>query len=167
MENKANQDRLTDESELNRLIRENEKRFRQIVRYMPVMIWVFDTRGALVFWNNESEKITGYSAAEMVGDSTRLAKICTESEGPECVGIDASEPVGKITSGEMDIICKDQTRKTISWSNVRREFPIPEWYSWILAVDVTERKKAENINRALFQISNAVNQTRNLDELYG
>ncbi len=167
MKNRANQDRLTDESELNSLIKENEKRFRQIVRYMPVMIWVFDTHGALVFWNNESETITGYSAAEMVGDSTGLKKICTDRDESDCVGIDASEPIGKITRGEMAILCKDETRKTISWSRVRREFPISDWYSWILAVDVTERQKAENINRALFQISNAVNQAHNLDELYG
>ncbi len=163
----ANQDSLMDESELYSLIKENEKRFRQIVKYMPVMIWVFDARGVLVFWNNESENITGFSSAEMVGAGSGLAKICTDSDGPNCVGIDTSKPIGQITRGEMHIICKDETRKTISWSNVRRAFPIPDWHSWILAMDVTEHKKAENINRALFQISNAVNQTRNLDELYG
>ena len=161
---------LPDESELYSLIQENQKRFRRIVRYMPVMIWVFDDRGKLVFWNCESERITGYTAKEMVGATDGLSKICAENGGSDSGGMKPPgilAPDGETSRGEMDICCRNGNRKTISWSKVRRTFPVPGWHSWMIAVDVTERRKAENTNRALFQISNAVNQTRNLHEFYG
>ena len=142
---------LMDESERYYLIQENEKHFRQIVRHMPVMFWVFDDQGKLVFWNRESERITGFAEQAVVGSAEGLKKLWPEGEEPDWVGTDAPqslEPAGQTARGEMDILCRDGSRKTISWSRVRRTFQVSGWHSWIIAVDVTEHRKAEKINRA-------------------
>ncbi|MCK5077519.1 MAG: PAS domain S-box protein, partial [Calditrichia bacterium] len=44
---------------------------------------------------------------------------------------------------EWDITCKDGSIKTILWSNISEQYPIPGWFSWAIGIDITDRKKAK------------------------
>ena len=168
MDNSTNRDGLAGSRELTNRIKKNEKRFLRILQHMPVMIWVFDRNGRLLFWNSESERVTGYSSAEMVGTKAGGDRLCADGYGLDRFRQKGSRASGENTSrGEMDIRCKDGTRKTIAWSSVQQAFPIPDWHVWILAADVTERKKAENINRVNERKNNSgalISAYRSLEE---
>ncbi|MBW2090931.1 MAG: PAS domain S-box protein, partial [Deltaproteobacteria bacterium] len=45
---------------------ETERRLREIVRYMPVMIIVLDQNDRVQVWNQEAERVTGYSREEIM-----------------------------------------------------------------------------------------------------
>ncbi|MBW4548346.1 MAG: response regulator [Symplocastrum torsivum CPER-KK1] len=49
--------------------------------------------------------------------------------------------------------------KTIAWSNLSEEFPIPGWASWGIGIDVTDRKQAEEaLRQANQELENRVAQ---------
>ena len=47
---------------------ENEDKLRLVLENMPVMMNAFDEDVRCVAWNRECERVTGYSAAEMIGN---------------------------------------------------------------------------------------------------
>jgi signal transduction histidine kinase len=44
---------------------------------------------------------------------------------------------------ELDLTAKDGSIKTVAWSNISKQFPIPGWSGWGIGVDVSDRKQAE------------------------
>jgi PAS domain-containing protein len=45
------------------------QRLRQVIQSMPVMLLALDEeRQTIIAWNHESERVTGYSAGEIIGD---------------------------------------------------------------------------------------------------
>ncbi len=127
-------------------VREREERLRQVLEHMPVMMLAYaEDASTIVVWNRECERVTGYSAAEMVG------RPATETNPLIYPDQDYLDHLWKLwqASGdryrdvEWDWLCKDGTRKTISWSNISADFPIPGWATWGIGVDVTERRKAQ------------------------
>jgi len=49
-------------------LQSSEERLRILVQDMPVMFDAFDGDGLIVAWNKESERVTGYSAREVIGN---------------------------------------------------------------------------------------------------
>lgn len=49
-------------------LQESEQRLRAVLENMPVMLTAFDTEGNIIVWNRECERITGYSATEILGN---------------------------------------------------------------------------------------------------
>src|SRR5687768_6326478 len=45
----------------------DESRLRIVLENMPVMLFAIDEEGRCIAWNKESERITGYSQAEVLG----------------------------------------------------------------------------------------------------
>ena len=56
---------------------------------------------------------------------------------------DVPMPGDEFRDWELTITCKDGTKRTIAWSNISGECPLPEWSTWAVGVDVTERKQLE------------------------
>jgi signal transduction histidine kinase len=44
---------------------------------------------------------------------------------------------------EWKVWCKDGTIKTIIWSNLSGQFPVPGWANWAIAIDISDRKQTE------------------------
>lgn len=127
-------------------LRQSEERLRQVLENMPVMMIAYDEHADTIrVWNRECERVTGYSAAEIVGrsareinrllypDSAYLARLWREmlARGDD------------YRDWEWEWVCKDGSRKTIAWSNISDRFPIPGWATWAIGVDVTERQKSK------------------------
>jgi PAS domain S-box-containing protein len=125
-------------------LRESEERLRTVVQNMPVMLDAFDENGTLVAWNRECERVSGYHAAEMIGNPQAMRMIYSGPNELEAL-LDRFNKVSKPFFGvEQELTCKDGTRRVIAWSNISNEFPIQGWFNWSIGFDVTERKNIEN-----------------------
>jgi len=50
----------------------SERRLRTIIEGMPVLMDAYDEHGLIVAWNSECERVSGYSAAEMIGNPNAM-----------------------------------------------------------------------------------------------
>jgi PAS domain S-box-containing protein len=122
-------------------------RFEKVVEEMPVMMDALDENGGIISWNKECERVTGYSADEIVGSPKALEMLYPDREYREKVLKELNEITGPIEEWEFELACKDGARKTIVWSNVSSEAPIPGWHTWAIGIDVTERRRMEEALR--------------------
>ncbi len=134
-------------------VRESEARLRHVVQNMPVMMDAFDEENMLLVWNRECERVTGYSASEMIGNLQALEKLYPDPAYRQDVLTMWAEREDDWRNLETQVTGKDGDIRTVAWSNISQRFPIPEWAEWAIGVDITERKKAEaERERLLVQI---------------
>jgi PAS domain S-box-containing protein len=134
---------VTDDHAQAALIRENEARLRTVLASMPVMLTATDAPGNLVAWNKECERVTGYTAEEMLGNPHYMELIYPDPDYREQIYETRRREGSSFQDWELEITCKDGRKRIISWSNVSGPFSVPGWASWGIGVDVTRRKRAE------------------------
>lgn len=114
-----------------------------ILQNMPVMVDAFAEEGTFSIWNRECELVTGYSAAEIVKNPHAL-ELLYPDEGYRNQMLHEFSVRGKnFRDWEMTLTCKNGDKKTIMWSNLSEEFPVPGYNFWAIGVDITHRKKIE------------------------
>ena len=118
-------------------------RFELVVDAMPVMLDAFDENGIIVNWNRECERVTGYSSEEIVGNPKALELLYPDREYRESILKTLGDIPAGLNSGQIELTCKDGSKKTIIWSNIAKQAPIPGWFTWAVGVDVTDRKRIE------------------------
>jgi PAS domain S-box-containing protein len=121
--------------------------FERVVDAMPIMMDAFDESGTLLFWNKECEQVTGYSSEEVVNNPKALEMLYPNLEYREDILKELGRIMQPFKDWESEITCKDGTSKTISWSNISAEVPVPGWYTWAVGTDVSERKRMEEALR--------------------
>ncbi|MBD2043480.1 PAS domain S-box protein [Microcoleus sp. FACHB-672] len=124
-------------------LQQREVQLRQIVENMPVMMNAFDAQGSITVWNRECERVTGYSEQEIVGNPNVLELIYPDPTYRASILTLWGELGNNYRNWECEITAKDGSVKTIAWSNISDEFPIPGWGTWGIGVDVTDRKRAQ------------------------
>ena len=124
-------------------MRESEERLRTVIENMPVMMDAFDADGNILVWNRECEHLTGYTAAEIVGNPHAMEILYPDRAYLERMQKEWAERGDDYRGWEWDVNCKDGSAKTIAWSNIAARFPIPGWATWGIGMDITERKRAE------------------------
>lgn len=140
---------IGERKEHERNIRETRERFRQIISSMPVMLHAHDKQGNLVFWNQECERVTGYSAKEMVGNPDAMKLLYPDPNQNRYVNNLLQDIKRKFRILEVELTGKDGAKKVVSWSNISEQFPIQDWVSWAVGLDVTEQKQAEEESKRL------------------
>lgn len=130
-------DRVISEIEL----KQQEQNLRTIVENMPIMLYALDEEGQLIAWNQECERITGYSSVEMLRNKDALRLLFPDSEYRKSVLAEY------FTSGDhrkwvLKLTAKDGSIRIVEWSNVSNRYPIPGWSLWCIGEDVTARKQA-------------------------
>ena len=58
----------------------SEEKFRSALMDLPIMINAVDQNSIIVFWNKKCEKITGYTAAEMIGNPNAMELLYPDRE---------------------------------------------------------------------------------------
>ncbi|NJL21455.1 MAG: PAS domain-containing protein [Leptolyngbyaceae cyanobacterium SM1_3_5] len=134
---------VTDRIAAETALRHSEETLRIVVQNMPVMLDAYDANTNLIVWNRECERVTGFRAEEITHNSNSLELLYPEPDYRAEMLRQWAEHAGDFRDWEWDITCKDGTRKTILWSNVSQEFPIPGWAGWAIGIDITDRKIAE------------------------
>ena len=106
--------------------------FRQAMKEMPVIIFATDDDGSVVFFNREFERVSGYTAPDIAGNS-EILKLLFPAPGNTVKSDSKSQ-------GEWRFHSKDGSEKIVVWSNISEYFPIPGWKSWRVGVDITDLK---------------------------
>ena len=128
-------------------LKQREEYLRGILENMPVMMNAFDAEGQFAVWNRECERVTGYGAEEIVGNPQAVEIMYPDPAQREAIFIKMAELDNHYRNWELDLLAKDGSIKTIAWSNISKQFPIPGWSGWGIGVDVSDRKQAENALR--------------------
>lgn len=119
------------------------KNLYTILQNMPVMVDAFDEEGNFVVWNRECELVTGYSAAEIVKNPRALELLYPDEVYRKQMQHEFSIRGKNFRDWEMTLTCKNGDKKTIMWSNISEEFPVPGYSYWAVGVDITHRKQIE------------------------
>jgi PAS domain S-box-containing protein len=126
---------------------ESQERLRRVVENMPVMMDAFDAEGNILAWNKECERVTGYSAEEIVGNPRAMELLYPDPSYRERMISQLLERGNDYYNWEWELTARDGTAKTVAWSSISERFPIPGWAGWATGVDVTERVRAEEALR--------------------
>ncbi len=129
-------------------LRASEERLRQVIQDMPVMMVAFDQDAInILVWNRECERVTGYSAGEIVGNPSATQLLYPDKAYRNHLRAEWRKYGDNYRNLEWDITCKDGSVRTVSWSNLSDRFPVPGWATWGIGVDVTERRCLEEALR--------------------
>ena len=161
---------ITEHKKIQNSIPINEQRMRLVVENMPFMLKAIDTKGNIVAWNRACEKITGYSADEIIGNSNALEKLYPETTDRSRILTQANLKTTSLSSRsisfqetdttntgsypensndepiltlETKITCKNGHLKMLTWSSVSKQFPIPGWQAWFIGQNITSHDSAE------------------------
>lgn len=134
---------ITERKQIETSLWESEERLTRIIDNMPVLMDAFDADGNIIFWNRECERVTGYSAHEMVGNPDAVKLLYPDDDYRYKVLASWHLMGDDFSCFEVDLTCKDGTKRTVSWSNCALKAPIPGWASWAAGMDVTRNKEAE------------------------
>lgn len=126
-----------------RQLEESEDCLRQILQNMPVMLDAFDDTWKIIAWNQECERITGFSAQEVIQNPAIMERLYPNLAYREQMMTAWAKRGNNYRNWEWDITCKDGSTRTISWSNISDHFPVVGWAAWGIGVDVTGRKRVE------------------------
>ena len=162
-------------------LRRSEQRYRKLIGHLDDIIFSTDKNKRLVYLSPAVAEVTGYPAEELVGKSYVSGSVDKgSSQGPasyfDIIHVDDRDMVSEVvglalenrTSYQVEyrIIKKDGKENWVhEKSNVVRDAPGRLRIEGII-VDIQDRVFANEINRAMFQISNAVNRANSTDELF-
>ncbi len=134
---------ITEQKRTEAALRENEDTLRGILQNMPVMMDAFDENGSIITWNSECERVTGYSASEIIGNPNAMELLYADPVYREQMLQTWAQLGNNYRNWEWKVWCKDGTIKTVIWSNLSGQFPVAGWTNWGIAIDISDRKQAE------------------------
>ena len=141
--NKALEKEIAEHKRAKEALQESEARVQLVLQNMPVMLDAFDEKGHIIVWNLECERVTGNSADEIIGNPNATQLLYPDEDYRTYLKEQLTRCGGKFRNLEWDISCKDGSKKTILWSDISEQFPIPGWHSWTIGLDITRRRQAE------------------------
>ncbi|MFB2898039.1 PAS domain S-box protein [Aerosakkonemataceae cyanobacterium BLCC-F50] len=124
-------------------LRYSETQLRSILENMPVMLDSFDAQLNIIVWNQECERVTGYSAEEVIGNPQIWEMLYPDPIYRQKMRTQWAEKGNNYRNWEWDLLSKNGEKKTIAWSNISDIFPVPGWGSWGVGIDISDRKQAE------------------------
>ena len=149
-----------------------QDRFKMMIQNMPVMVDALDENNNFVFWNKECEKVTGYSAQEIVNNPDALKILYPDKEYREKFMAHYAKIGNNFRNWELTLTTKSGEKKTISWSNLADIYQVPGWNSWAVGIDVTKQyqiqeklQKTEFIFNTLMDIAGILNQWKTEEQI--
>ncbi len=164
-ENKQLNDTIAQLRKVSARLSDSEHIFSQVFQTSPdgISISRLDT-GEFVEINKSFETLTGYTEDELIGNSAHELGLWVDKSIRQKLAIQLKEK-GALVNLESDFKIKDGSiiRGLISASLLDIN-DVPH----LLAIsrDITDRKKTERIQQIMYNISNAVNLTKDLNELF-
>ncbi|ACH40145.1 sensor histidine kinase, PAS domain-containing [Citrifermentans bemidjiense Bem] len=127
---------------------EHKRKLQTILQHIPAMLMAFDSGDRLAACNHEFERATGFRVEEVIG-KPMLELLHVEGEQREEVVSAHPRDGGDYRGREWSLRCRDNSVKTVAWSNISRYVPIRGWNNWIVGLDVSAKLHAENALKGL------------------
>ena len=158
---------ITERKQAEEELRESEKRFKDISFSMADWIWEVDEKGVYTYCSDKVQNVLGYPVDEIIGKTPFDFMDHEEAEKIKKVFKKILEQKKPIKDLENWNINRDDRKICLLTNGI----PILDENGNITGYrgvdkDITERKQAENVQRTLFNISNALNTTDNMQDLY-
>jgi PAS domain S-box-containing protein len=161
---------ITEAKKANEAIRKSEEQLKLAVETTSLGYWDWDLENSKVYYSEIYFKMLGYEADELPHELGTWHDLLHEDDRNQAI----TYVNDFLTSGEdtfeisFRLKCKDGAVKWISSRGHIVEVHDDGSPRRLVGThsDISERKRNENIQQSLFNISNAVNTTQNLDELY-
>lgn len=136
---------ITDRQQAEQALRESEQRLRTLLENLEhVAVQAYEPDGTITFWNQGSERLYGYSAAEALGrDVVTLLQEPPAHQEERRVMAEALRAGGATPVGELEATRRDGERIWIVCSRIvhPRAGRAPEFFCF--DVDVTDKKRAQ------------------------
>ena len=147
-------------------LRESEARFQLLAEVAPVGIFQTDEHGATVYTNRRWTEIAGLSADRAL-DRGWLQAVHPEDRDRVASGWGDAALAGRISHADFRFLRPDGT---IAWV-VGRAVAVVDASGRLCGYvgtisDISERKRAEDLQKAIYEISEATHQVENLHELF-
>ncbi|MBN1485200.1 MAG: PAS domain S-box protein [Chloroflexia bacterium] len=126
--------------------KELEERTRVAIQHLPVLVKALDQEGTIIEWNEELERATGYQAEEIVGNPQAFEILYPDKQHREHIWVALAEADKEDQFAEMTLTCKDRTEKIIV-ASISKHHPLRKGATWIVGVDISERKELEEALR--------------------
>ena len=158
---------LDDNNKTLESLKESEEQNRAITQTAADAIISINSDGIILSWNKAAEKIFGYSSSEMI--NMKLTEIIpvNHTEGHNA-GLQRLQDGGKEKlmgeTIEITALRKNGTEFPIELSLSSWESKNQKYFTGIIR-DITTRKRAEQIQKILYNISKSVISSDNLEEL--
>jgi PAS domain S-box-containing protein len=130
---------ITELKESEKLSKDSEARFRMISEHAPVMMDAFDRDGRCILWNQECEKVFGWTREEIFAHENPLVLFYPDPEIRKQVIHSVTTKPDKVFR-EWHPRRKDGLELTCLWAN----FELPDGNIISLGYDITERQQTEN-----------------------
>jgi len=126
------------------VLRQDQQRLLVMLENMPVLVAALDKDNQIAFWNREAERVTGYSAAEAIGNPLIVELLLPDPDYRRASAAEIRRNALRCRDWEREITCKDGSVRTIALSCIARDFPIADYPGgWGIGVDVTGRVARE------------------------
>ncbi|RMH69853.1 MAG: PAS domain S-box protein [Gemmatimonadetes bacterium] len=124
-------------------LRESATRLQIALQNIPVMLDAIDQDFNIVAWNAECERITGYSAAEIVDNPKAMEMLYPDPEYRKKLFAEWRQISGDFRDMVSTLTCKDGTERIVAWSHNSMKHILPDLLHWEVGIDITERTRAE------------------------
>lgn len=118
----------------------SEARLRNVVENMPIMMLAMDENNKVLVWNRECERVTGYSHQEIMAQPDLFAVLFPDPKIQARIMTEWAQRGQDYRGWELPFSCKDDQVRTVLWSNLSEEFPVPGWPNWSVGFDVSEQR---------------------------
>ena len=161
---------ITESKKANEAIRKSEEQLKLAVETTNLGYWDWDLENNKVYFSDIYYTMLGYEPGELPHKLHTWQDLLHEDDRSQAIAyvddfLTSGEDAFEIT---FRLRCKDDSVKWISSRGHIVEVNKDGTPRRLVGTheDISERKRNEKIQQALFNISNAVNTTQNLDELY-
>ncbi len=161
---------ITEAKKANEAIRKSEEQLKLAVETTSLGYWDWDLESKKVYYSDIYFKMLGYEAGELPHELHTWHDLLHEEDRSQTIAYVENFLASGEEAFEMTfrLKCKDGSAKWISGRGHIVEVNEDGSPRRLVGTheDISERKRSEKIQQSLFNISNAVNTTQNLDELY-
>ena len=144
---------------------ESEKRYEDLQSNIPVCIFRSTPQGKLISVNPAMIKMFGFNSEKDIKAVSTKDFYPNSDDREKLMKILLTE--GLVSDFEVELYRKD---KSILWCSLNIKTIHDEDGKWIyqdgIITDISERKQAEKTQSVLYNIANAVNSTKNLNDLF-
>jgi len=157
---------VTERKKVEGALKRSEEKYRDLIENASDAIFTIDRLGRFVNGNKKGEEISGYGREELIGKSFK--RLVPGKYMPSIMEIVGKAFRGKIEHGQIEIEIKNKNGHLIPLEITGR----PIWGDGkVIAIqcvarDITERKKAEEIQKLQNRIANAALATDDLEQLF-